>query len=65
MDYNTGKTILKLLQDCCRDMGKTVIVVTHNLALTPMADRVIHIHSGSVASIEENRSPLPVAQIEW
>lgn len=65
LDYNTGKTILKLLQDCCRDMGKTVIVVTHNLALTPMADRVIHIHSGSVASIEENRDPLPVAQIEW
>ncbi len=65
LDYNTGKTILKLLQDSCRNMNKTVIVVTHNLALTPMADRVIHIRSGSVASIEENRNPLPVSQIEW
>lgn len=65
LDYGTGKTILKLLQDCCRKMNKTVIVVTHNQALTPMADRVIHIHNGSVSHIEENKSPLPVEQIEW
>ena len=65
LDYRTGKTILKLLQDCCRQMNKTVIIVTHNQALTPMADRVIRIHNGSVASIEENKEPLPVEQIEW
>ncbi len=65
LDYNTGKTILKLLQNCCRSMNKTVIVVTHNLALTPMADRIIQIHSGRVASVEENKNPLPVEEIEW
>lgn len=65
LDYRTGKTILKLLQDCCRQMNKTVIIVTHNQALTPMADRVIRIHNGSVAAAEENPSPLPVEQIEW
>lgn len=65
LDYNTGKTILKLLQDCCRTMNKTVIIVTHNQALTPMADRVIHVHSGSVASMEINPEPTPVSLIEW
>ena len=65
LDYSTGKTILKLLQDCCRNMNKTVIVVTHNQALTPMADRVIHIHSGKVSRTEENNHPIPVEQIEW
>lgn len=65
LDYNTGKTILRLLQDCCRTMGKTVIVVTHNQAITPMADRVIRIHGGSVASMEVNESPLSVETIEW
>lgn len=65
LDYSTGKTILKLLQNCCREMNKTVIVVTHNQALTPMADRVIHIHSGKVAKTEENQHPIPVEQIEW
>ncbi|MCB6992458.1 ABC transporter ATP-binding protein [bacterium 210820-DFI.6.37] len=65
LDYNTGKTILKLLQDCCRNMKKTVIIVTHNQALTPMADRVIRIHNGSVASVEINETPLPVTEIEW
>ncbi len=65
LDYNTGKTILQLLQDACRNMGKTVIVVTHNLALTPMADRIIHIRNGCVASTEQNASPLPISQIEW
>ncbi len=65
LDYNTGKTILKLLQDCCRTMNKTVVVVTHNLALCPMADRVIHIHSGKVSSMEINGNPVPVENIEW
>ena len=65
LDYNTGKTILKLLQDCCRTMNKTVVIVTHNSALTPMADRVIRVHSGTVASIEENENPTPVEEIEW
>ena len=65
LDYNTGKTILKLLQHCCRSMNKTVVVVTHNLALTPMADRVIHIHNGKVSSMEVNENPTPVENIEW
>lgn len=65
LDYNTGKTILRLLQDCCRSMNKTVIVVTHNQAITPMADRVIRMHGGSVASMEVNESPLSVETIEW
>lgn len=65
LDYETGKTILKLLQDCCRSMNKTVVVVTHNQALTPMADRVIRIHNGSVASMEVNENPTPVEEIEW
>lgn len=65
LDYNTGKTILKLLQDCCRTMNKTVIVVTHNQALTPMADRVVRIRSGKVSSMEVNPNPTPVEEIEW
>jgi len=65
LDYNTGKNILKLLQDTCRNFGKTVIIVTHNLALTQMADRVIHVKNGSVQKIEQNHSPLPVERIEW
>lgn len=65
LDYNTGKNILKLLQDSCRNTGKTVIVVTHNLALTQMADRVIHIKNGTVVKIEENINPIPVERIEW
>ena len=65
LDYKTGKTILKLLQDCCRTMNKTVVVVTHNLALTPMADRVIKVHSGKVAEMTINENPTPVEEIEW
>jgi len=65
LDYNTGKTILKLLQDICRDSGKTVIVITHNSAITKMADRVIHIKNGGVEQIERNESPEPVENIEW
>lgn len=65
LDYVTGKAILKLLQDTCRQKGMTVIVITHNTALTPMADRVIHIHSGKVSRIEKNPHPTPVEEIEW
>lgn len=65
LDYVTGKAILKLLQDTCRETGMTVIVITHNTALTPMADRVIHIHSGKVQDIQLNEHPTPVEEIEW
>ena len=65
LDYVTGKQILKLLQDTCRNQGMTVVVITHNTALTPMADRVIHIKNGQVASIEQNAAPTPVEEIEW
>ena len=65
LDYVTGKAILKLLQDTCRKDGMTVVVITHNTALTPMADKVIHIKNGTVASIERNPSPTPVEEIEW
>ena len=64
LDYQTGKSILKLLQDTCRDKGMTVIVITHNMALTPMADRVIHIKNGRVSGITTNDTPTPVEQIE-
>ena len=65
LDYVTGKQILQLLQDCCRKDGMTVIVITHNLALTPMADKVIHINSSKVTGIEINENPLPIDRIEW
>ena len=65
LDYITGKEVLKLLQDTCRKEGMTVVVITHNTALTPMADRVIHIKNGTVAAMERNEHPTPVEQIEW
>lgn len=65
LDYITGKAILKLLQDTCREKNMTVIIITHNTALTPMADRVIHIKNGKVFRSETNEQPLPVEQIEW
>lgn len=65
LDYQTGKAILKLLQDMCREKGMTVIVITHNSALTPMADRVIHIKNGTVSAMELNTDPTPVEKIEW
>lgn len=65
LDYNTGKTILGLLQDTCRRMGKTVIVITHNQAITAMADRVIAVKNGQVESMRINKEPLPVERIEW
>ena len=65
LDYNTGKQILKLLQDTSRETGMTVIVITHNSAITPMADRVISMKSGRVVSMEVNENPVSVADIEW
>ncbi len=65
LDYNTGKQILKLLQDTCREQGMTVIVITHNQAIAPMADRVIKIKNGRVSSMVKNETPVPVETIEW
>ena len=65
LDYTTGKQILKTLQDTCRNTGTTVIVITHNSALAPMADRVIRINDAKVRSIEINSNPSPVETIEW
>ena len=65
LDYNTGKMILKLLQDTCRTEGMTVILVTHNTAITPMADRVIKIKNSKVAEMTLNDNPTPVEDIEW
>lgn len=65
LDYKTGKSILKLLQDTCRNNGMTVVVITHNLAITPMADKVIKMKNGKIESITENNNPTPVERIEW
>ena len=65
LDYNTGKAILKLLQDMSRTKGMTVIIITHNGALTAMADRVIHVKNGTVVSEEMNEHPMPVEELEW
>jgi len=65
LDYVTGKGILKILQDTCRLKGVTVVVITHNSAITPMADRVVKIKSGKVDSIKDNPNPTPVEEIEW
>ena len=65
LDYRTGKAILKLLQDTCADTGKTVVLITHNLAFTAIADRVIHVREGKVASVEVNERPVSAAMLEW
>lgn len=65
LDYITGKSILKLLQDTCREKGMTVIVITHNSALAPMADKIIKIKNGKVDKILLNENPTPVELIEW
>ena len=65
LDYNTGKTILKLLQNKCRSDGMTVVLITHNSAITPMANRVINMRSGKVISNTVNPSPVPIDEIEW
>lgn len=65
LDYVTGKQILQLLQDTCRKQGMTVIIITHNLAICPMGDKVFHIKSGLVSSMEVNENPKNIADIEW
>ena len=65
LDYETGKTILSLLQRSCRERGTTVVIITHNQALCPMADRVIRVKNGSVISCECNADPTPIENIEW
>lgn len=65
LDYNTGKAILRLLQDTCREKGMTVIVITHNQAIVPMADRVFKIKNGKVSDMYVNENPVSVDEIEW
>ncbi len=65
LDYNTGKAILKLLQNMCRERGMTVIVITHNQAIAPMADRLIHIKNGQISQMEMNEHPVSIDEIEW
>ena len=65
LDYNTGKAVLKLLQDTCRKEGKTVIVITHNQALTAMADRIITVKSGTITKMVKNENIVDIADIEW
>jgi putative ABC transport system ATP-binding protein len=65
LDYNTGKAILKLLQDSAHETGMTVVIITHNSAITPMADRIIRVKNGTVSSVEMNENKVPVENIEW
>lgn len=65
LDYNTGKSVLKLLQDCSRINGMTVVIITHNQALTAMADRVISVKSGTITDVTLNEHPIPIEEIEW
>ncbi|MDO4153931.1 MAG: ABC transporter ATP-binding protein [Candidatus Fimenecus sp.] len=65
LDYITGKSILKLLQDTCREKGVTIVVITHNLAIAPMADKVIKVKNGKIDQILMNKRPTPVEYIEW
>ena len=65
LDYNTGKAVLKLLQETCRKGGRTVVVITHNHALTAMADRVITVKNGTIAGMKKNEKIVPVEEIEW
>lgn len=65
LDYNTGKAVLQLLQDCSRKSGMTVVIITHNQALTAMADRVVSVKSGVVIDVRRNEYPIPIENIEW
>ncbi len=65
LDYNTGKAVLKLLQDTCREKGKTVVVITHNSALTAMADRIITVKSGTIMDMYKNDKIIKVEDLEW
>lgn len=65
LDYKTGKQILKLLQDTCKKEKMTVLIITHNTAIAPMADKVIYFKNGTAEKIETNQNPMPVESIEW
>ncbi|MCF6463739.1 ABC transporter ATP-binding protein [Clostridium sp. Cult1] len=65
LDYNTGKSILKLLQDTCRKTGMTVVIITHNLAIAPMGDKIVRVRNGIIESQTNNDNPIPVERIEW
>ena len=65
LDYNTGKAILKLLSDTSKKHGMTVIVITHNSAITPIADKIITLRSGKVESVVKNNNPMPIEKLEW
>ncbi len=65
LDYNTGKQILKLLQDTCRKENMTVIIITHNIAIAPMADKIIKFKNGTVSRMKKNENPKPIEEIEW
>ena len=65
LDYETGKKVLGFLQDLTNEQGTTVVVITHNQAIAPMADRVIKINDGTVSSQELNQQPMPIQDIEW
>ena len=65
LDYETGKSVLKLLQDCSREKGMTVLIITHNSALTAMADRVIKVKNGQISSVKKNETVVPIENIEW
>ncbi len=65
LDYRTGKSVLKLLQDTCKNTGTTVVVITHNQALTAMADRIIVVKSGKIAEMRMNEQPMDVSELEW
>jgi len=65
LDYQTGKSILQLLQDSCRKKGVTVALITHNMAIAPMADRVVKVKNGKIEDVCDNPNPKPIAEIEW
>lgn len=65
LDYNTGKQVLQILQDMSRKKGATVVIVTHNSAIAPIADRVIHMHDGKVTAVDVNEHPMDIAELEW
>ncbi|WGX74845.1 ABC transporter ATP-binding protein [Paraclostridium bifermentans] len=65
LDYNTGKSILKVLQDTNKTLGVTVVIITHNMAIAPMGDKIITVRNGKVHKVEKNESPIPIERIEW
>lgn len=65
LDYNTGKSILKVLQDTNKTLGVTVVIITHNMAIAPMGDKVITVRNGKVHKVEKNEAPIPIESIEW